>query len=132
MTQFLACSADAVAKGSSLRVEIEGVDIAVVHAEDDNFFTSALISGTLTAPSGSNGVYSYGGNNTAGVFPTSTFASANYYADVVFSSANNRPPTAVATAGVPHATASSGDIPPPSASDGSSGCSTMRRPKPCA
>jgi hypothetical protein len=36
------------------------------------------------APSGANGVHSYGGNNTAGVFPASTFTSANYYADVVF------------------------------------------------
>jgi hypothetical protein len=54
----------------------------------DNFFTSALTSGPLTAPSsassGGNGVYSYGGTNTAGVFPTHTFSSANYYADVVF------------------------------------------------
>jgi VCBS repeat-containing protein len=54
----------------------------------DNFFTSALTSGVLTAPatgtSGGNGVYAYGGTNTAGVFPTSTFSAANYYADVVF------------------------------------------------
>ena len=38
MSQFLACSADAVAKGSALHVEVEGVDIAIVHAEDDNFY----------------------------------------------------------------------------------------------
>jgi len=54
----------------------------------DNFFTSAVTSSPLTAPStttaGGNGVYSYGGTNTAGIFPTSTFAAANYYADVVF------------------------------------------------
>ena len=54
----------------------------------DNFFTSALASGPLTAPSnassGGNGVYAYGGTNTAGIFPTNTFSSANYYADVVF------------------------------------------------
>jgi hypothetical protein len=50
----------------------------------NNFFTSALTSGPLTAPSSGNGVYSYGGTNTAGVFPTHTFSSSNYYADVVF------------------------------------------------
>lgn len=67
-----------------------------------NFFASALTSGTLTAPSSAsssgNGVYSYGGTSTAGIFPTSTFASSNYWADVVFvpSNGNNTPPTAVA------------------------------------
>ena len=68
-------------------------DIASYHTSGtyvatDNFFTTALTSGTLTAPSsaasGGNGVYAYGGTNTAGVFPTNTFSSANYYADVVF------------------------------------------------
>ena len=70
----------------------------------DNFFTTAVTSGVLTAPStttaGGNGVYSYGGTNTAGIFPTSTFAAANYWADVVFAnSAPNTPPTAVADTG---------------------------------
>jgi hypothetical protein len=53
-----------------------------------NFFSSALTSGPLTAPSssssGGNGVYSYGGTSSAGIFPTSSFSSSNYYADVVF------------------------------------------------
>jgi hypothetical protein len=54
-----------------------------------NFFANGpLTSGVLTAPSsgssGGNGVYSYGGTNTAGVFPSHSFNSANYYADVVF------------------------------------------------
>ena len=67
----------------------------------DNFFTTALTNGVLTAPStataGGNGVYAYGGTNTAGIFPTSTFSAANYYADVVFASSTpNTPPTAVA------------------------------------
>ena len=67
----------------------------------DNFFTTALTNGVLTAPStataGGNGVYAYGGNNTAGIFPTSTFSAANYYADVVFANSTpNTPPTAVA------------------------------------
>jgi hypothetical protein len=54
----------------------------------NNFFTTALTSGVLTAPSsataGGNGVYAYGGTNTAGLFPTNTFSAANYSADVVF------------------------------------------------
>jgi VCBS repeat-containing protein len=54
----------------------------------NNFFASAVTNGPLTAPSsataGGNGVYAYGGSATAGLFPTNTFASANYYADVVF------------------------------------------------
>ena len=67
----------------------------------DNFFTTAVTNGTLTAPStttaGGNGVYAYGGTNTAGLFPTNTFGAANYWADVVFaSSAANTSPTAVA------------------------------------
>jgi 3-phenylpropionate/trans-cinnamate dioxygenase ferredoxin subunit len=38
MTEVFACSTDAVAKSSVLRVELEGVEIAIVHAEDDNFY----------------------------------------------------------------------------------------------
>ena len=59
-----------------------------LYVATDNFFTTAVTSGPLTAPStttpGGNGVYSYGGTNTAGIFPTSTFSAANYFADVVF------------------------------------------------
>ncbi len=59
------------------------------YVASDGFFTSGGVSsGPLTALSnaaaGGNGVYSYGGSATAGLFPTSTFDSANYYADVVF------------------------------------------------
>ncbi|WP_246779012.1 DUF4082 domain-containing protein, partial [Rhizobium sp. BK650] len=50
----------------------------------NNFFTTAVTSGPLTAPASGNGVYAYGGSATTGLFPTSTFNSANYYADVVF------------------------------------------------
>ncbi len=71
-----------------------------------NVFTSAVISGPLTAQSnataGGNGVYAYGGSATAGIFPTASFGSSNYYADVVFSptsAAPNTTPTAVADAG---------------------------------
>jgi 3-phenylpropionate/trans-cinnamate dioxygenase ferredoxin subunit len=31
-------SADEVAKGTAIPVEVDGVDIAVVHADDDNFY----------------------------------------------------------------------------------------------
>ncbi|MDQ0322363.1 VCBS repeat-containing protein [Pararhizobium capsulatum DSM 1112] len=54
----------------------------------DNFFTTPVTNGPLTAPSsataGGNGVYAYGGTSAIGIFPDQTFASANYYADVVF------------------------------------------------
>ncbi len=66
----------------------------------DNFFTDAFLSGGLTAPSsassGGNGVYSYGGTSTAGVFPTNTFSAANYYADVVFSNSTTGAPPVLA------------------------------------
>jgi hypothetical protein len=58
------------------------------YAATNNFFTSPLTSGPLTAPStstsGGNGIYGYGGNGTTGLFPTSTFGASNYYSDVVF------------------------------------------------
>lgn len=54
----------------------------------NNFFTNAVSSGVLTAPSsassGGNGVYRYGGSATTGIFPNSTWNASNYYADVVF------------------------------------------------
>jgi VCBS repeat-containing protein len=64
----------------------------------ENFFTTALSSGNLTATATANGVYSYGGSATAGIFPTSTFGATNYFADVVFNPtvSNDTAPTAVA------------------------------------
>ena len=68
----------------------------------NNGFTSAITNGPLTAlatgTDGGNGVYSYGGTATAGIFPTNTFAASNYYADVVFvpATTTNAAPTAVA------------------------------------
>ncbi|MBY5679871.1 DUF4082 domain-containing protein [Rhizobium leguminosarum] len=54
----------------------------------DGFFANGVSNGPLSALSsaaaGGNGVYAYGGSATTGLFPTSTFDSANYYADVVF------------------------------------------------
>ncbi|WP_222271964.1 DUF4082 domain-containing protein, partial [Rhizobium leguminosarum] len=58
------------------------------YVASNNFYTTAVTNGPLTAQSsaaaGGNGVYAYGGSATTGLFPTSTFDSANYYADVVF------------------------------------------------
>ena len=51
------------------------------YSVDLHFFTSTLTSGSLTAPSGGNGVYAYGNSS---IFPTSTFAASNYWVDVVF------------------------------------------------
>ena len=74
-----------------------------------NFFTNSLTSGPLTAPSsassGGNGVYSYGGTSTAGIFPTSSFSASNYYADVVFSSGSTTDPAPVLTNQTPNQTA---------------------------
>ena len=51
----------------------------------------------MTAPSGNNGVYAYGG---AGLFPTNSFNSSSYGVDVVFNPANpSRPPQANADSG---------------------------------
>jgi Domain of unknown function (DUF4082) len=49
-----------------------------------NYFTTAATSGPLTAPTASNGVYAYGGTSTEGLFPTGSFNSTNYWADLVF------------------------------------------------
>jgi VCBS repeat-containing protein len=54
----------------------------------DGYFTNSVSNGPLTAMSsalaGGNGVYAYGGSATSGIFPNSTYDSANYWADVVF------------------------------------------------
>jgi hypothetical protein len=47
-----------------------------------NYFTTPRVNGSLTAPVGNNGVYTYGNGN---LFPTSTFSATNYWVDVVFS-----------------------------------------------
>jgi N,N-dimethylformamidase beta subunit-like protein/uncharacterized protein DUF4082/Big-like domain-containing protein len=51
------------------------------YSADNNYFASAHVSGVLTAPAGTNGVYTYG---TTSKFPTSTYNASNYYVDVVF------------------------------------------------
>ena len=72
----------------------------------NNYFTTAVTNGPLTAPStttaGGNGVYSYGGTSTSGIFPTNTYGAANYWADVVFTpngGSANQPPVANADSG---------------------------------
>ncbi|MCK1716791.1 DUF4082 domain-containing protein [Bradyrhizobium sp. 141] len=64
-----------------------------------NYFTTPLTNGQLTAPASGNGVYGYGSGS---VFPTNTYKTSNYWVDVVFdgsSTTNNTPPTAVADVG---------------------------------
>ena len=72
----------------------------------NNYFTTSVTNGPLTAPStaavaGGNGVYAYGGTSTTGIFPTNTYGAANYWVDVVFtpSGTSNFAPTAVADTG---------------------------------
>ena len=64
------------------------------YSNSENYFTTNVTSGPLTAPASGNGVYAYGSTS---LFPTSTFSATNYWVDVVFnSSAPNTSPTAVA------------------------------------
>ncbi|RYF56503.1 MAG: DUF4082 domain-containing protein, partial [Comamonadaceae bacterium] len=53
-----------------------------------NYFTSDHVSGVLTAPGGTNGVYAYGNGN---LFPTSTFGATNYWVDVILNSGSTAP-----------------------------------------
>jgi Domain of unknown function (DUF4082)/Bacterial Ig-like domain/Bacterial Ig domain len=62
------------------------------NGEDGYFATSAVVSGPLRAPqdgeagAGANGLYRYASSS---VFPTDTYQSENYWADVVFDNAGN-------------------------------------------
>jgi hypothetical protein len=55
------------------------------YSVDENYFTTAHASGSLTAPStstsGGNGVYAYG---SSALFPSDTYAASNYWVDVLF------------------------------------------------
>jgi hypothetical protein len=51
------------------------------YAYTSGFFANALTSGALTAPAGDNGKYVYG---AGGGFPNDSWASTNYFVDVVF------------------------------------------------
>jgi hypothetical protein len=51
------------------------------YSSTSHFFDTALTNGQLTAPAGNNGRYVYG---AAGGFPTSSWASTSYFADVEF------------------------------------------------
>jgi Domain of unknown function (DUF4082) len=51
------------------------------YSADGNYFAKAHVSGVLTAPATTNGVYFYG---TTSKLPTSSFNASNYYVDVVF------------------------------------------------
>ena len=69
------------------------------YAEDDNYFTSGVDSGSLHAladgASGPNGVYAYGSTST---FPNNGYQASNYWVDVAFASGGtNTTPTVIAT-----------------------------------
>lgn len=68
------------------------------YSDTQNYFTTSVTNGQLSAPAAGNGVYSYG---SGAIFPTNVFKSTNYFVDVVFngSSSTNTPPTAVADTG---------------------------------
>jgi hypothetical protein len=62
------------------------------YSVSESYFTAATTNGPLTAladnTDGPNGVYLYG----TGGFPTQTYASSNYWVDVVFSTSTTPPP----------------------------------------
>ncbi|KWV60093.1 adhesin, partial [Rhizobium altiplani] len=66
------------------------------YSTTENYFTSNITNGPLTALGSGNGVYRYGSSS---LFPSSTFQATNYWVDVMFNPANNTVPTAVADAG---------------------------------
>ncbi|MDB5527037.1 MAG: hypothetical protein JWR51_140 [Devosia sp.] len=76
------------------------------YASTTNYFVTDKVSGPLTAPAASNGVYSYG---TTSAMPTSTYSRTNYWVDVLMTSttAANQPPVAANDAGftTPNSTA---------------------------
>ena len=65
------------------------------YAATNNYFTNPG-NGPLTAPAGTNGVFTYG---TSNAFPTSTFGGANYWVDVLFNPEPNQLPVAVNDSG---------------------------------
>ena len=72
------------------------------YAADSGGFTNAVTNAPLSAPSsgtsGGNGVYAY---SSTSKFPTESYASSNYYVDVVFTTtapADTKAPTLVGTA----------------------------------
>ena len=77
------------------------------YAEDDNYFTSGVDSGTMHAPADGgerpNGVYAYGSTST---FPNTGYQASNYWVDVAFTAATTATHLTVAapasaTAGTP-------------------------------
>ncbi|MBR0930434.1 DUF4082 domain-containing protein [Bradyrhizobium diazoefficiens] len=68
------------------------------YSDTQNYFTTSISNGQLSAAATGNGVYAYG---AGAVFPSNVFKATNYYVDVIFngSASTNTPPTAVADAG---------------------------------
>jgi hypothetical protein len=57
------------------------------YSADGGYFTNAVVSGDLTAPSSGNGVYAYGSTSS---FPTNTFNASNYWVDVLYTKSNQQ------------------------------------------
>ncbi|MET3898989.1 hypothetical protein ABIB57_002941 [Devosia sp. UYZn731] len=76
------------------------------YASTTNYFVTDKVSGFLTAPGASNGVYSYG---AVSAMPTSTYSRTNYWVDVLMTStaAGNQAPVAANDSGftTPNSTA---------------------------
>jgi N,N-dimethylformamidase beta subunit-like, C-terminal/Domain of unknown function (DUF4082)/Bacterial Ig-like domain/Bacterial Ig domain len=84
------------------------------YAADNNYFASSGVdNGPLHALSngsaGGNGVYLYG---ATGGFPTNSFASSNYWVDVVFNNSSPAPPQVVSVTPADGATGVSADVAP--------------------
>jgi hypothetical protein len=85
------------------------------YAADAGTFGSPVVRGSLTASSGSNGVYRYGGD----AFPTSSYQSSNYWVDPLFLPGNGptgSPTPSVAPTGPASPTTPPSSTPPTSTS----------------
>jgi hypothetical protein len=67
------------------------------YAANGSFFTSPYTNGPLSAPSGKNGVYRYGGD----LFPTDTYNSTNYWVDPLLLPSSGPTPTPTPSATPP-------------------------------
>ena len=72
-----------------------------LYAATPSFFTSDRTSGNLRAPAAVNGVYS--NYNAVGTFPSYTYASTNYFRDIVFVPGSPSPSDTILTNQVPAA-----------------------------
>jgi hypothetical protein len=81
-------------------------------AYNNNYFTSPVTNGPLTAPAsgtvGGNGVYVYT-TNPGHTFPNGTYQSSNYWVDIAFTTSSPSTPTQLAIHTQPSPTATAGN-----------------------